>query len=84
MRSVYNALAGDQLEHQAFWPAFKAFSKLRNGLVHGSERQVTAAQAASAMDTARALQAYVAGRLYPFQALPFAPAPPEDPSPRVG
>ena len=66
VRSVYNALSADRIEGQSFWDAFKDLATLRNGLVHGKERRVSDEQAQSAIDAARALQACIVRRLYPY------------------
>ena len=71
VRSVYNALSADRVENQSFWGAFKDLARLRNGLVHGKERRVSDEQARSAINAARALQAYMVSRLYPY-AMPTA------------
>lgn len=75
VRAVYNALSCDQIESQLFWPKFKEFAALRNSLVHGGERQVSAARGQAAFEAARAFQAYIVRRLYPYAMMPALPRP---------
>ncbi len=72
VRTVYNALSQDRIENQLFWPSFKEFAKLRNGLVHGNERNVPLQRVRDAIEAAKSVQDYIMRRLYPF-ALPPAP-----------
>jgi len=66
VRDVYNALSGDRIETQPFWPAFIAFMKLRNRLVHGQDRQVDRGEVAVGIKAAEQLQHHLIRRLYPY------------------
>jgi hypothetical protein len=55
VRDLYVALSGDTIQTQSFWSDYQTHARLRNDVVHGVVRVVSATQAEASLTVARQL-----------------------------
>lgn len=58
VQDLYNAVAGDKIQDQSFWPVFKESAKRRHGFVHKG-KSITKAEAEASFKAASDLVAYL-------------------------